>query len=52
MTIETHFVKGLIDKGLLKLQFTCSKCMHTDNYSKSMNKTRIVRYTARIFESA
>ena len=52
MTIKTHFAKGLIDEGLLKLQFTPSEEMNADNYSKNMNETRIVRYTARIFQSA
>ena len=49
MTVKVHFVRGLIEEGVLKLKYTPTDEMYADPYTKPYSGAQLVRYTARIF---
>jgi hypothetical protein len=49
MVIKTHFTRGLIEEGLLKLVYTPSEQMLADAYTKPYNGKQILRYSIRVY---
>ena len=49
MVIKTHFPRGLIDEGIMKLVFTPTDDMLADIDTKPYNGQQMVRYNARVF---
>ena len=49
MTIKTHFARGLLTEGLLKLEYIPTDQMLADVYTKPYNGNGILRYSIRIY---
>jgi hypothetical protein len=48
MVIKTHFVRSLVEEGIVKFQYCPTDQMYADAYTKPYTGAQIVRYTGRV----
>jgi hypothetical protein len=49
MVIRTHFARGLIEEGLLRLEYVPTDDMYADYLTKPYNGRQLIRYSVRAF---
>jgi hypothetical protein len=49
MVIRTHFARGLIKEGLLRLEYVPTDDMYADYLTKPYNGRQLIRYSVRAF---